>query len=169
MIRDATCADIPQISAIWNPVIRDTIITFWPTERSDAEIAAILATRRKDGHGFFVADEGGTVVGFAGYSQFRGGAGYARALEHTVYAAPGQHGKGIGRALVAHLEHHARARGGRAMIGVVTAENTRSVAFHLACGYARWGYFPAVGWKFGRFHDAVFMGKDLAAAASAGG
>ena len=40
MIRDARPDDAAAIGAIWNPIIRDTAITFWPTERSDAEIRA---------------------------------------------------------------------------------------------------------------------------------
>ena len=39
MIRDASAADAAGIGAVWNPIIIETDITFWPTPRSDAEIA----------------------------------------------------------------------------------------------------------------------------------
>ena len=43
ILRDATAADVPAIAAIWNPIVRDTAITFWPDERSDDQIAALIA------------------------------------------------------------------------------------------------------------------------------
>lgn len=161
MIRDASAADAPAIAAIWNPIIRDTAITFWPTERSVDEIAALIAGRQASGHGFFVAEEPDRIAGFASYAQFRAGGGYARTLEHSVNLAPRARGRGVGAALMAHLEDHARSRGGRLMIGAITASNAASLRFHAARGYAEWGRIPAAGFKFGVFHDLVLMGLDL--------
>lgn len=163
MIRDATRADAPAIAAIWNPIIRDTAITFWPTERGPDEIAGMMAARQADGHAFLVAEDDatGTVTGFASYGQFRTGGGYARSLEHTINLAPNARGTGLGAALLSAIEDHARARGGRLMIGAITASNDASLRFHARQGYAEWGRIPAAGWKFGRFHDLVLMGKDL--------
>nr|WP_131573315.1 GNAT family N-acetyltransferase [Paracoccus nototheniae] len=160
MLRDAGPGDVAQIAAIWNPIIRETAITFWPTERTEDEIAALIADRQATGHAFLVA-ETDRVVGFGTYTQFRGGGGYARSQEHTIYLAPGQRGLGVGRILLRGLEDHARARGHRIMIGGITASNTGSIAFHAAMGYAPWGQIPAAGWKFGQFHDLVLMGRDL--------
>ncbi|WP_240643579.1 GNAT family N-acetyltransferase [Paracoccus siganidrum] len=162
-LRDARPQDAPGIGAIWNPIVRDTAITFWPTERSDAEIAAQIAERQAQGHAFLVAEaEDGGLAGFATYGQFRGGAGYARSMEHTIHVAPGLRGSGLGRMLLQAVEDHARAAGHRLMIGAITASNEGSIAFHARMGYAEWGRIPAAGWKFGQFHDLVLMGKDLA-------
>lgn len=162
MIRAARPEDAASIAAIWNPIIRDTTITFWPTDRSEAEIAAMIATRHADGHAFLVAESGMRITGFASYGQFRGGPGYAHSLEHTVHVAPDMRGSGTGRALMAALTEHARAGGARIMVGAVTASNSGSLAFHRRCGFTEWGRIPVAGWKFGRFHDLVLMGRDLA-------
>lgn len=161
ILRDAVPTDASFIAAIWNPIVRDTDITFWPTERSEAEIMALIRDRQASGHAFLVAEAGGLVAGFATYSQFRAGAGYAHSMEHTIHAAPGLRGKGVGRLLLTGIEDHARARGHRLMIGGITGSNTGSVAFHVAMGYAEWGRIPAAGWKFNRFHDLILMGRDL--------
>ncbi|MFV0302715.1 MAG: GNAT family N-acetyltransferase [Paracoccus sp. (in: a-proteobacteria)] len=163
MIRDSRAGDAAEIAAIWNPIIRDTAITFWPTERSEAEIAAIIAERQANGFAHLVAEQGGNITGFATYSQFRGGAGYARSMEHTIHIAPGVRGTGSGRALLLAIEDYARTRGHRLLIGGITASNEGSLGFHARMGYAEWGRIPAAGWKFGQFHDLVFMGKDLGA------
>ena len=168
LIRDATAADVPGVAAIWNPIIRATVITFWPTERSEAEIAALVADRQAQGHAFLIADDDG-VAGFGTYAQFRGGSGYARSQEHTIYLAPKRQGQGAGRLLLRAIEDHAVARGHRLMIGGITGSNAASVAFHAAMGYAEWGRIPNAGWKFGTYHDLVLMGRDLAQPRPAGG
>lgn len=162
MIRDARPDDAAAIGRIWNPVIRDTAITFWPTERSEAEIRAYIAAKQDAGHGCFVWDHDG-ILGFAAYGQFRNGGGYAHSMEHTIYTAPEARGLGIGAALLAHVEDHARTRGARLMIGGVTGSNAGSITFHRRHGYAEWGRIPCAGFKFGQWHDLVLMGKDLAA------
>lgn len=163
MIRPSRPGDAAGIAAIWNPIIRDTAITFWPTERSEAEIATIIAERHAEDRAHLVAEIGGAVAGFATYAQFRGGAGYARSMEHTVHIAESARGAGLGRALMLAIEDHARARAHRLMIGGITASNAGSLRFHERMGYADWGRIPAAGWKFGQFHGLVFMGKDLLA------
>lgn len=161
-LRDAVPDDVPAIAAIWNPIVRDTAITFWPTERSDAEIATLIRDRQAMGHPFLAAHEAGRILGFATYSQFRTGGGYARSMEHTIYLAPDARGSGTGRLLLAGLEDRARAAGHRLLIGGITASNEGSLRFHVRAGFAEWGRIPCAGWKFGRFHDLVLMGKDLA-------
>lgn len=163
ILRDATAADVPAIAAIWNPIVRDTAITFWPEERSHDQIAAMIAERQAAGQAFIVAADGDRLLGFSTYSQFRGGAGYARSMEHTIHAAPDARGRGVGRAMLTAVQDHARQRGHRILIGGITGSNEGSIAFHRAMGYAEWGRIPAAGWKFGQFHDLVLMGRDLSA------
>lgn len=162
MIRPARPGDVPAIAAIWNPIVRDTAITFWPTERSESEIAALIRDRQAAGHPFIVVENAAGVRGFATYGQFRHGGGYAHSMEHTIYLAPEARGGGIGGLLLAALEEHARAAGHRLLIGGITASNEGSLRFHARAGYAEWGRIPCAGWKFGTFHDLVLMGKDLA-------
>jgi len=161
MIRDATAADAPSIAAIWNPVIRDTAITFNSAEKTADEIATMICDRQAAGHGFLVADEGG-IKGFATYAQFRGGVGYARTMEHTILLAPAAQGRGLGLALMAALESHARAAGAISLFAGVSAENPAGRAFHARAGFAEVAILQRVGFKFGRTMDLVLMQKFLA-------
>lgn len=160
-IRPVRAGDLDAVAAIWAPVIRDTTITFASDQRPPAVLEAMIADRRAKGHEFFVAEEAGQVLGFASYAQFRAGNGYLTSMEHTIILAPEAQGRGVGRALMAAVEDHARAGGAHTMVAVVSAENEAGVAFHLACGYGEHGRLPQVGAKFGRFLDAVFMVKIL--------
>jgi phosphinothricin acetyltransferase len=157
VIRHARADDAPAIAAIWNPVIRDTAVTFESVEKSPGDIAALIAARPA----FLVAEADG-IAGFATYAQFRGGTGYARTMEHTVILAPGARGRGVGRALMAAVEDHARGQGAHTIFAGVSAENAPGVAFHAALGYRTVARLPEVGWKFGRWMDLVLMQKTLA-------
>lgn len=161
MIRDALAQDATAIAEIWNPVIRDSAITFNPVEKTAQEIISLIEQARADRHAFLVADEGGQVRGFARYFQFRGGQGYARCMEHTIYLHPQAHGRGMGHALMAALETYARGRGMRMLIGALTASNAPSIAFHHRLGFTEVGRIPDAGWKFGIYHDLVLMQKLL--------
>ena len=160
MIRHATSDDIPAILAIWNPVIRDTMVTFNSAEKSVDDMQAMLTEKARHGFAFLVADDG-CVQGFATYGQFRGGVGYARTMEHTIILGRGARGRGLGRALMGAIEDHARAGGAHAIFAGVSAGNPEGRAFHAALGYAEAAVLAEVGWKFGRYWDLVLMQKLL--------
>jgi phosphinothricin acetyltransferase len=160
-IRHAEPGDASAIAAVWNPVIRDTLITFNSVERSADEIAAMIAENRAQDHVWLVVEEDDGVFGFASYSQFRKGIGYARTMEHTVILTPQAWGRGIGRRLMDTLAGEARARGIHSLIGGVSAANAAGIDFHARIGFTEVGRLPEVGWKFGRWLDLVLMQKRL--------
>lgn len=161
MIRPARPGDGAAIAAFWNPVIRDTAATFNPVTKSGPDIDAMIAERQAAGHGFLVGLVAGEIAGFASYAQFRGGLGYAHTMEHTIILAPSARGHGLGRALMAALEDHARAAGVHSLFAGVSAENSDGRAFHAAIGYTEIAVLPQVGRKFGRWMDLVLMQKIL--------
>lgn len=160
MIRPAADADHAAILRIWNRVIRETTIIFAAQERDETGLAALIAERRAAGFEFLVAEAGG-IAGFASYAQFRGGDGYRTAMEHTVMLAPEARGRGIGRALMAAVEAHARARGAHTLHAGVSGENAAGIRFHERIGFRTVAVVPEVGRKFDRFLDLVLMQKML--------
>jgi L-amino acid N-acyltransferase len=161
IVRPALDADMDQVAVIWEPILRDTTITFAGDIRTPETLIRTAADRRADGREFFVAADGPQILGFATYGQFRGGSGYVTAMEHTIILAADAQGRGVGRALMAAVEDHAMAGGAHTMVAVVSGENPEAVAFHQAVGYVEYGTLPQIGRKFGRYLDAVFMVKLL--------
>ena len=157
IVRRAVVADATRLAEIQNPIIRDTSITFNPQERTEAEFGEAIRTLPC----FLVAEVDGQVVGFVTYDQFRKGAGYARTAEHTIVLAETARGKGVGRALMAAAEDHARAADIGSLWAGVSAENPAGVAFHARLGYEEIARLPKVGFKFGRWMDLVLMRKWL--------
>ncbi len=160
-IRVATSGDAAAIAAVWNPMIRETVVTFNSIEKTPQDIAVMIAQRQRAGHGFWVAEKAGQVAGFATYSQFRAGVGYAHAMEHTIILAPWAQGAGLGHGLMRTLEAHAKAQGAHTMIAGVCGENRSAQAFHAALGYECTAVIPAVGRKFNRWMDLHILQKFL--------
>ncbi|MWD27012.1 GNAT family N-acetyltransferase [Aquicoccus sp. SCR17] len=158
IIRPAAPADATPIAAFWNPMIRDSAVTFSTEERTPERIAEDIAAR---GPLFLVAEDGGRVLGFATCFQFRGGPGYRHTMEHTIILAPESWGRGAGRALMEGLAQAAREAGAHSLIAAISAENAPALAFHAALGFAQAGRLPEAGRKFGRWMDLVLMQKML--------
>ncbi len=154
MIRQATPADAPALAALWNPWIQNTAITFTSTLKTPADLARMIATRPA----FFTTDD---VTGLATYDQFRAGSGYATCMEHTIILAPQAQGRGLGRALMHAVEHHAARHGAHQMIAGISGENPDAIRFHAALGYSEIARIPEAGYKFSRFIDLVLMRKLL--------
>lgn len=156
MIRPATPADANAIAVIYNAAIRDTTHTFLPNEKSDAEVADLIAQDP-----CLVWDQDGDVLGFARYFQFRSGLGYRHTAEHTIMLNPAANGRGIGRALMDALCVHARDAGFHSVWAGISAENDAGIAFHARCGFDHVAVLPEVGYKFDRWIDLVLMQKRL--------
>lgn len=152
-IRLATVKDLPQVAAIWNQVIRETMQTFTSAEKTVEGLAQFDP--------IFVAEIAGQVVGFATYFPFRNGPGYARTVEHSIYIAPEGQGAGIGRALMGALETHARGRGHHVMMAGISAANPGGVKFHVKAGFQIVGRLPEVGYKNGQYLDLILAQKIL--------
>lgn len=161
MIRPARPEDAPALAALMNHWIVHTAVTFNPVPRSADEVAEQIAAKAKAGHGFFVAEAKGVVLGQASYGQFRGGLGYATCMEHSISLLPGQRGGGLGKALLAAVEDHARAGGAHQMIAGVSGENPEGRAFHERQGYRLIATISEAGFKFGRYMDLLILRKFL--------
>ncbi|MCF3934252.1 N-acetyltransferase family protein [Acuticoccus sp. M5D2P5] len=164
--RPALLTDAAAIVEIWNAIIRDPHITFTTVLKTVDGIGAMIAERQAAGEAFYVGEADGAVVGFATYSAFRGGPGYARTKELSINLAPEARGHGLGRALMGALEAHGRAAGVHSLVAGVSGANADGIAFHKAVGFDVAGILPEAGWKYGVYLDLVLMQKRLLAAPS---
>jgi len=157
-VRPALSEDAADVALLWNDVIRETLITFNSVEKTVSEIDALIAG---DATRVFVAEAKGRVVGFATYFQFRGGAGYARTMEHSIHLAAAARGQGLGRALMELVERDATDRGAHSLFAGVSGANPEGRAFHARMGFVHVATLPEVGYKWGRWLDLHLMQKRL--------
>jgi L-amino acid N-acyltransferase YncA len=158
-IRPATPTDATAIAAIYRPFVTDTVISF-DTDPPDA--AAFAARMASAALPWLVIEDAGVIAGYAYASRWRDRAAYAWVAETSIYMAPAQQGRGLGRTLYAALLEAMAARGYVAAIGCIALPNPASVALHEALGFVAIGRHPQVGYKHGGWHDVGFWQKELA-------
>lgn len=161
IIRPAKLKDAGVICAIWNPIIRDTLVTFNPVEKTPESVSHMLKDKAQAKEPFLLACAQDEVLGFVTYGPFRGGEGYKHTVEHTIILSPAARGKGIGAALMAQIEQMAKSAGKHSIWAGVSAQNTGGVAFHTALGYRTVATLPEVGYKFDTWIDLVLLQKIL--------
>lgn len=157
-IRPATITDLEQINQIYNHYVNHTAITF--------DLVAWTLSQRQQWHReltqsvryqVFVACHGGSIVGFAYNGQYHSKAAYQDSTEVTVYAAPDNVIKGVGRSLYQQLINHIDQQGFHRAYALITTPNSRSLSLHHQYGFKQIGLMSEVGSKFGSYHDVALL------------
>ena len=162
IIRLSTDADIPAITAIYAHHVLNSTGTFETEAPSEQDMTNRRADVMGKGLPYLVAVDDGQVVGFAYGNWFKPRPAYRYSVEDSIYLDPNQHGKGLGRALLAELMARCEAVGIRKMMAIVgDSANAASVGVHLALGFEQVGKVDACGWKFGAWRDIVILQKTL--------
>jgi L-amino acid N-acyltransferase YncA len=156
-IRPANPSDLTGILEIVNHNILHSTALYDYDPKPFDYIETWFAEKQEDNWPIIVALENDTVVGYGTYGPFRFKQGYRFTIEHSVYVAPGQEGKGIGKLLLAELISLAKAGGYHCMIGGIDAHNAGSIAFHKKFGFVETGIIRESGYKFGKWLDLMFM------------
>jgi len=162
LLRDATEADIPAITAIYAVEVTDFVNTY----EYDVPDAAEMAQRRRNllgaGYPYLVAELDGRVVGYAYAGSYRARIAYRWTVENSVYVAAEAQGKGVGAALMQRLIDECEARGYRQMVAVIgEPSNVASIRLHERFGFELVGVFKGLGRKHGRWLDTVQMQRAI--------
>lgn len=162
-IRNARMEDAEAIRAIYNDAVLNTTAVFDYTAREPQAQRDWLQMKAEQNLPVLVAEESGTVLGYASYGPFRPWPAYLYTVENAIYIAPQSRGKGIGVQLLQPLLQIAKDRGLRTMIAGITADNAASLRLHEKLGYVQAGLIREAGWKFERWLDLVFLQRMLQA------
>jgi phosphinothricin acetyltransferase len=161
-IRPSTDADVPAITAIYGWNVLNGLGTFEEVPPDAAEMGRRRAAFLAKGLPYLVAEQDGVVVGYAYAGPFRLRAAYRYTVEDSVYVGPDAVGKGVGKALLSALIDACEDLGLRQICAVIgDSGNAASIGLHAALGFERKGVFPAMGYKFGRWVDLVWMQRPL--------
>ena len=159
-LRRADMADAEDIRNIYNLEVIGSTATLDLVPRSAEEQVSWMIAH-SGVYPVIVAEEDGTLVGFASLSPYRPRPGYATAVEDSIYVAEPSRGKGVGRALLNEAVDTARTHGFHSVIARVGAAQEASVALHKACGFDFVGVEREIGRKFGRWIDVAILQRLL--------
>lgn len=159
-IRLATAYDAPGIAAIYDPICRETPISFETEAPGPDEMArrleAVLVRLP-----WLVCVRGDEVLGYASAKPYNDRPAYQWTLEASIYVAEASRGQGVARALYTALFEIVTAQGYHAISAGITLPNEASVRLHAAFGFEPIGVFPAVGYKHGAWHDVGYWRRVL--------
>jgi phosphinothricin acetyltransferase len=168
-IRDSGAADIPTITRIYAHAVRHGTASFELDAPDEAEMLRRQRALIDGGYPYIVAEEAGAILGYAYAGPFRPRPAYRYSVEDSVYVAPEAQRRGVGRALLDALIVRSTDAGFRQMIAVIgdSTLQAASIGLHAAAGFRMIGTLDAVGYKFDRWLDSVYMQRPLGAGATA--
>ncbi len=161
-IRPAEADDLAAMVAIYNAAIPGRLAT------ADTEPVTVESRRAwfdpcdTVTRPVWVAEDGeGGVAGWLSLHPFYGRPAYRATVEISVYCAPGQQRRGVGRSLVAHALACAPALGVRTVLAFVFSHNLPSVRLFAGAGFESWGALPGVAELDGVERDLTILGRRL--------
>jgi phosphinothricin acetyltransferase len=163
-IRAATPEDVPAITEISNALIGSTSYEWREEPHTVEDRAEWLREHDARGEPVLVAVDGGRVVGWTAYGDFRDTArwpGYRFTVEHTIHVAESHWGAGVGRSLLTRLCELAADAGKRVIVAGIDGTNEDSIRFHARLGFIEVARMPGVGDQDGRRLDLVLMQREL--------
>ena len=158
VIRNATIDDLESVTKIYNDAILNTIATF------DTEIKTIEEQIQWfEGHGkknpIIVAEEKGSVIGWAALSKYSTRCAYSNTAEISLYVSEKNQDKGIGKKLMKSIIKEGEKAGLHVIIARITDGNKKSIHIHETFGFNHIGVIKEVGNKFGKCLDVYLMQK----------
>jgi phosphinothricin acetyltransferase len=159
-LRKAAVEDGAALAAIYAPYVSDTVISFEAVPPTAEEFGGRIANCLPN-YPWLVAEVDGQPAGYAYAGPHSGRAAYSWSADISVYLALDHHRRGIGRSLYDALIALLRHQGYHALFAGITLPNQSSVAIHSAIGMREVGVYREVGFKFGQWHDVMWMGMTI--------
>ncbi len=163
IIRPALLSDLPRMTEIHNHYVVNTHITFdidpftpeqratWFHEHSAGGRYRLLVAQTPDAN----------VLGYATTGRFRTKAGYDTTVEVSIACDPKAAGQGIGTQLYQALFKLIAEEDIHRIVAGIAQPNEASNALHEKFGFKKIGTFTAVGRKFDKYWDVLWMAKPV--------
>jgi L-amino acid N-acyltransferase YncA len=164
MIRPATPEDLPRVAEIFGHYALDTCATFEAVPPSVDKWAEKLAVTTDRGWPFLVTADDDEVLGFSYCSAWRTQPAYLHTAEESIYLAPGQTGRGLGRPLLTAMIDALEATPVTQLLAVIAdAGDPASASLHRSLGFTEVGRLTKVGNKFDHWLDTVLYQRPMGA------
>ena len=148
--------DAARILALYRPYIEQTAITFETEVPAIPEFEARVEQIARE-FPYLLLEDGGQLAGYAYAHRQAERAAFRWNAELSIYLSERYAHRGLGAPLYELLMRLLVMQGYVNFYAVITGSNAGSIAMHERLGFARIGLHEATGYKFGRWHDTVWM------------
>jgi len=155
-IRKATLEDLGCITKIYNDAILYTVATF-DTDQKTMEEQEAWFKNHDENHAVVVAEENGSISGWASLSKYSDRCAYSGTAEVSLYVDKEHRRKGVGRKLLQAIVDEGQRSGLHTLIARITDENIVSIKLFASEKFENVGVMREVGRKFGRSLDVRIM------------
>lgn len=159
-LRIATKQDATSIRNIYAPYVKETNITFEYEVPSINEMAQRIEKTLQD-YPYIVITEDDQIVGYAYASRYKGRKAYDWDCELSIYVNQNVQGQGLGKRLYQSLFQLLQMMNIQNVYACITYPNEKSERFHECFGFHKIGTFTKSGYKFGKWHDMIWMEKHI--------
>jgi phosphinothricin acetyltransferase len=155
-IKQATLADLGQITEIYNDAIQKTTATF-DTELKTLEEQEKWFANHDASHPVLIAEQDGLVTGWASLSQWSDRCAYSATAEISLYVKEDYREKGIGKQLMKAIIQEGKTAGLHTVIARIAGSNKISADLCKSFGFQYIGTMREVGKKFDKLLDVHLM------------
>ena len=166
-IRPVSEADAAALLKIYSPYVENTAVSFEYSTPSETEFRERIRKISRD-YPYLAAEADGQIAGYAYASPFKGREAYGHCAEVSIYLDPRFHRIGFGKALYRELERYLLAQNVFTVYACIAVPDETdeyltddSERFHTKMGYRTVGRYDRCGYKFGRWHNMIWMEKEI--------
>ena len=157
-IRIATSDDAKELLNIYKYYVENTAITFEYDVPSIEEFSERIKNTLKK-YPYLIAENEDGIYGYAYASAFKSRQAYDWAVETSIYVKNGDSRHGVGTLLYNELEKYLKLQNIINVNACIAYPNEKSEDFHKKFGYKTVAHFTKCGYKFGQWHDMIWMEK----------
>ena len=160
LIRGATGGDAQGILSIYGPIIENSTISF-ETEIPSPESFSNRIENVVREFPWLIAELDGCIAGYAYAGAYRKREAYQWSVETSVYVNESFRRRGVAKSLYHVLFELLIEMGFVNAYAGITQPNVPSQKTHESFGFAFLGSYDKVGYKFGQWHDVIWLQKAL--------
>jgi phosphinothricin acetyltransferase len=162
LLREASAADVPAITAIYNATIPGRMVTADTTPVTRESRLAWLETHRENGRPVWVIEDGGGIAAWLSFDAFYPRPAYDGTAMIAVYVAESHRRRGLAERLLQTALERAPAFGLHTLLGYIFAHNEPSLRLFAKLGFVRWAHLPRVAVLDGIERDLIIVGRRVA-------
>ena len=158
IVRIAREQDMERLVEIYTPYVLNTNVSF-EYEAPDVDEFTKRYRNIIANFPYLVLELDGVIQGYAYANTYKPRRAYDWCVETTIYLDQKSTGKNMGMILYSTLETLLRKQNVQNLAACITCPNSISRKFHEKFGFYEVAHFHKCGYKFGKWHDMIWMEK----------